>query len=392
LYDLVIKGGMIIDPASSVCEKKDLAITRGKIDDVAQKISDGNSRHVIDARGMIVTPGLIDIHTHTAYGVTRFSIDPMKNCLLKGTTTAVDAGSTGELNFTPFAKYVIKPLEDRMRILAFLNIESLGMIEFIDKPPKHTDQRWPDLLTYRNEAFGPMFVNLKNTVKTIQRDRRKSILGIKWAHHGLKILKLARRAASLANCMLMAESHYIPELFKHLRRGDVATHIFHYALYQVNRRHDGITEDKKRIHPEVFKAKRDGVIFDVGHGKGSFSWDVARLALREGLEPDTISTDLWSGNVNGPVFDLPTTMAKFLHLGMSLEQVIAATTSRPASVIGREKEIGSLKPGMKADIVMLKERQKKTILTDSYGKSERADRALIPVRIIKDGEIVVSLQ
>ena len=381
----MIKGGTIVDPASGLFEKKDVAISNGSIEDVETRVSSGSSRRVIDADGMLVTPGLVDLHAHVAHNVVRLCVDPFENCLVRGTTTVVDAGSTGELNFTPFRDFVIK--QQRMEVLAFLNIESLGMIEYADMRPTNTDQKWPRLLTDKNESFAHMFVNLNNTVRTI-RSNAKSLVGIKWAHHGLKVLGLARKAADEAQCKVMAESHFMPDLFKYLKKGDIATHIFHFEDYGSSRGHDGITEDMKVIREEVFAASRRGVVLDVGHGKGSFSWGVARLALREGLRPDTISTDLWSGNIRGPVFDLPTTMAKFLHVGMPLEDVIRATTWKPALVLNRGKDIGSLRPGSRADIAVLKLRNQKTILVDSYGKKEIGESKIIPVGVVKGGEIV----
>jgi predicted amidohydrolase len=161
----------------------DVAILNGKVEDVEPRISESNAKRVIDASGMIVTPGLVDIHTHTAYDVVRLSIDPEQACLPKGSTTVVDAGSTGELIFRPFKKFVIE--RSRCRVLAFLNVESLGMIEFADIQPNNTDQGWPKLLTSQNEIYAPLFINLEKTINTI-RDDRDNIVGIKWAHHGLK--------------------------------------------------------------------------------------------------------------------------------------------------------------------------------------------------------------
>jgi len=382
VHDLVIRDGTLIDPLQGIYEKKDIAISNGKIEEIENGISTGNALKVIDASGLIVTPGFVDIHAHVARDVVRLSIDPEENCLIQGTTSVVDAGSSGELNFIPFRDFVIK--KSNIRILAFLNIESLGMIEFIDSSSGNTDQEWAELL---NSPKALMFVNLENTKKTIRKNRQ-TILGIKWAHHGLDLLKLARKSADELGCLVMAESRYVPTSLRYLKTGDVATHIFHYAFHRITKRHDGITQDCKTIHPEVFSAAKRGVVLDVGHGKGSFSWDVARLALKEGLEPDTISTDLWVGNVNGPVYDLPTTMAKFLHLGMSLEKVVETVTSKPASVLGRIEEFGTLKPGAQADIVAFRRQRKTKVLTDCYGKSEKAGEIIVPVHVVKGGSIV----
>jgi dihydroorotase len=378
-YDLVVKDATLLDPSSGLYEKKDVAISDGKIEDISASISGSNSKRVVDASGSIVTAGFVDIHAHVANRIVGLCIDPDANCLMKGTTTVADAGSCGELNFEPFETYVIK--KSGIRILGFLNIESLGMVEFVDIP----NQKWAKLLN--SPESSRMFANVENTVAMIRKNRR-TIVGIKWAHHTLDLLRLARRAADRVPCIVMAESRLLPDSLRYLKKGDVATHIFHFAKHQITKKHHGITLDKKVIHPEVFDAKRRGVVFDIGHGKGSFSWEVARLALKEGLEPDTISTDLWSGNVAGPVYDLPTTMEKLLHLGMSLEGVVRAVTSRPASVLGKDDEFGALKPGLQADLVLFKIQRKKKILTDSYGKSERTNEVIVPKLVIKGGSVV----
>ncbi len=186
----------------------------------------------------------------------------------------------------------------------------------------------------------------------------------------------------------MAECRYVPESFRFLQSGDIATHIFHEARHRITGRVDGITEDGKHIHGEVFEAKRKGVLFDVGHGMGSFSWKIARLALKERLEPDTISTDLWSANVAGPVFDLPTTMEKFLHLGMSLDSVVEGTTSTPARALWREATLGTLKPGSEGDLFVFQLRAGKKVLMDSFGNSEMAEQLIVPRYVLRRGKVV----
>lgn len=303
----------------------------------------------------------------------------------EGTTTVVDAGSSGELNFTPFKKYVIQ--KKKARILAFLNIESLEMIEFDDLPPAYTDQDWPRLLMEDDERFAPMFVNVHNTSRLARRNR-DLIVGIKWAHRGLKQLELARKAADSAGTRLMAENHHMPEALTHLQKGDIVTHAYHFTLNASNNRRDGFTEDGKKIHSEVYDSVKRGLLLDVGHGAASFSWKVAKLAMSQGLEPNTISTDLWRANFTGPVYDMPTTMTKFLHLGMSLESVVQASTANAAFAIGRLGEIGTLKPGAIADVTILKMRSGKFTLTDSYGENVRTTRRLIPTRVVRGGMLV----
>lgn len=384
MYDLLIKNGTVIDPALNIYEKMDVAVCNGLIDDVAKRIS-GDSQKTIDASGLIVTPGFIDMHAHVAHNVIGLSVDPDRACLEKGSTTVVDAGSTGELNFVPFREYVVH--RSAARVLGFINIESLGMIEFGDFSPNNTNQKWPELLTALNELFAPLFVNVENTEKLVS-ENRGVLLGLKWAHHGLKFLEYARQVADRAGCMIMAENHYMPVALKYLRKGDIVTHAYHFVESRVTRRRDGLTEDGKTVHSEFFDAVKRGVLLDVGHGKASFSWAVAELALKEGLEPHTISTDLWKGNVEGPVFDLPTTMAKFLRLGLSLEKVIEATTTKPASALGRLGELGTLKHGAKADIVTLRLIEGEFPLIDSHGDKRKGSTMPVPVHIVKDGRII----
>jgi len=174
LYDIVVKNGTVIDPSQGIHEPRDVAISEGKIVDLRRGINASNAQYVIDASGMIVTPGLIDIHVHCCYEIAHLAIDPDLNCLAKGSTTVADAGSMGELNFIGFRRYVIE--NSRTRIFALLNIESQGMIEY-----SRPNQKWPSLITGRDE----MFINIEGTVDMIKRNR-DVILGIKWAHHGIE--------------------------------------------------------------------------------------------------------------------------------------------------------------------------------------------------------------
>jgi len=372
-YDIVVKNGLVVDPSQGINEIMDVAIAEGVIVDLRKGINAANSRYIVDASGMIVTPGLIDLHVHCCYEIAHLAVNPDLACLAKGSTTVLDAGSTGELNFIGFKKYVIK--NAKTRIFALINIESQGMIEY-----SRPNQKWTSLITGRDE----MFINIEGTLDMIKRNR-DVILGIKWAHHGIEGVRLAREAADKAGCFLMAENHLQPETLKYMRKGDVITHLYHGIRMEQN---DGLLSRDGYVQPEFFDAKKRGVVLDVGHGAASFSWQVAKKGIEQGIKPDTISTDLHKGSYNGPVYDLPTTMSKFLHLGLSLEEVIEATTVKPAEVLGKEGIIGTLKPGARGDVTVLKMEEGKFPLEDSAGKKELCRRKLIAVKVIKDGEIV----
>lgn len=386
MYDLLIKNGLVLDRKGGVEDHKDVAVFRGKVAAVETSIPEGSSKRTIDAKGHLVSPGLIDLHTHVAWQITRLSIDPYRCCLLRGTTTALDAGSTGELNFMGFKRYVIEP--SRTRIKALINIESLGMIEYADVKPGDTDQEWPSLLTRDKERFSGMFISEGNTEKMI-RQERGTIVGIKWAHHGIGGMARARKTADAAKCTLMIENKFMPQASRYVKKGDIVTHIFHKGFNPNSGYIDGIYQDGK-IPEEFFSMLKRGVIFDVGHGQGSFSWEVGEYAFKEGIHPTTISSDLWTGNINGPVYDLPTVMSKFLHLGMSLEDTFAATTSTPASVLGMEDEIGTLRPGSAADIAIFSIKEGRFSLEDCYGEIRKVKRRLVPLHVVRAGKVVLS--
>ena len=374
MYDLIVKNGIVIDPSQEVHEEKDIAIYRGKIADIRKGINAAGAERVVDASGMMVMPGIIDIHVHCCHRIAHIGIDPEFICLAKGSTTVLDAGSTGELNFMGFRRYVIDA--SRTRIFALLNIESLGMIEYAVK-----NQRWPQLITDRDEVF----INMDGALKMIERNR-DVILGLKWAHHGLEGLRLARAAADKAGCLLMAENHLQPDSLKYLKKGDVVTHLFHGVRME---QHDGLLDEDAKVQPEFTEARKRGVIFDVGHGAGSFTWRVAEEAFNQGIRPDTISTDLHVMNFTGPVYDMPTTMSKFLLLGMSLDEVIKASTTKPSEVLGKQNEIGTLQNDACADLTLFRLDEGKFTFFDVNGHGRLGRQKLIVTMVIKKGDIVI---
>lgn len=374
-YDIVIKNGLVMDPSQGINEVMDVAVLDGLIADLRRGINASGSRRVVDASGAIVTPGLIDLHVHCCYGIAHLAVNPDLACLAKGSTTVLDAGSTGELNFMGFRRYVIENV--KTRVYALLNIESQGMIEF-----SRPNQRWAGLIVGHDD----MFINVDGTVDVIRRNR-DVVLGIKWAHHGIEGVKLAREAADRAGCLLMVENHLQPETLKYLRRGDVLTHLYHGLRVE---QHDGLLDEKGHVQPEFFDAVKRGVILDVGHGAASFRWPVAEKGLEQGMKPDTISTDLHGGSHEGPVYDLPTTMSKFLYLGLSLEEVVRAVTAKPAEVLGRGNFIGTLKPGACGDITVLRLEEGSFPLADAAGERRVCKQRLSVIKVIRDGEIALT--
>ena len=270
----LIRNGTVVDPSKSIMERMDVLIDGKNIQDVASHISSINSSSTIDAKGLFVLPGLIDLHTHISSSICPYlGIEPDKFCLSRGTTTAVDAGSTGELTFEAFKRFVISV--SHTSIFAFLNSESLGMIEY---PPERSKQKWADLLTADDETYYPNFTNLENIKKVIDGNKGK-IVGLKWAHHGRNSLKSTSDIGKKLGVRTMFENHHMPWGLRHLRRGDIITHLYHNYYNKLEGRIDGILDEEGEIEEEFYKAKKAGVVFDVGHGRGSFSWEVAEKHL-----------------------------------------------------------------------------------------------------------------
>jgi dihydroorotase len=374
-YDLLVKGGRLVDPSQGISAPRDLAVAGGRIARIAESIDGGQARQVLDARGKIVTPGLIDIHVHVYDGVTPLGIPADPNCIAKGVTTAVDAGSAGAHTFPGFRRYVIERVETR--VFALLNISVVGQSTLSPDNP-------------HGELLDLRYANPKLAARTIER-HRDVILGVKIrltrniaGDHDLAALRLAREAADAAGLPLMVHiggSHSpLREILAMLHKGDVVTHCFRGG-------DGGILDDAGRVLAEVRSAVARGVHFDVGHGAGSFSFDTAERALKQEVLPGTISSDVHQYNVNGPVFDLATTLSKFLHLGLTLEQVIARATVNPAAVFRFPHNPGSLRPGAEADLAVFELQQGDFPLVDALGVERIGHRKLSPVATVKSGRL-----
>jgi dihydroorotase len=343
-------------------------------------IPSSEARLTVDARGKIVTPGLVDIHVHVYDGVAPLGIPADPNCIAKGATTVVDAGSAGAHTFPGFRRMVINTAETR--VYALLNISVVGQSTLSE------DNEWGELLDLR-------YANPKLAIKTIERNR-DVILGLKVrlsrniaGDHDIAALRLAREAAEAVNLPLMAHiggtASPLTAILKELKKGDVITHAFHG-------RSGGILDGQGRVLAEVRKAVESGVRLDVGHGKGSFSWRVMDAAMKQGVLPGTISSDVHQFNVAGPVFDLATTLSKFLHLGMPLEQVIERATVNPARTFRFPHNPGTLRVGAEADVAVFQILEGDFEMTESTAdtgapETRIAHRKLLPIATVKAGKL-----
>lgn len=335
-YDLLIRGGVIIDPASGLQSISDLAISAGRIAAVAHDLPATDAVLVVDAHGQYITPGLIDMHTHCYWGATYWGIEADPVAARTGVTTWVDAGSAGAYSFPGFRRYAVEA--DRAHLFAFLHISAIGLIA----------------RTYESSNLDYCDIDLAATVVDANRD---VIIGIKVRMDrdstrgtGLEPLRRARQLAERTQLPLMVHIGIAPPLLNEivalLRPGDILTHC---CTGQTNR----LIDEQGHVHPYVHQARERGVILDLGHGTGSFRYTSLEAMQAESILPDVLSSDIHQQSVLGPMYDLPTTLSKFLNLGMSLPDVIARATIRPAAVIGRP-ELGTLRVGASADLAIFR--------------------------------------
>ena len=371
-YDLLVKGGQVIDPYQGIDAFLDVAIRDGKIETVSPNIVDNTASQIVDASGLIVTPGLIDLHTHAYWGASLYGVEPDSSHISKGVTTVLDTGSSGADTFPAFRKYVVE--RSNTRILALLNISSMGMVVGYGGLE---DPRWANI----------------NKAVQVGKQNSDVVVGIKArippmaANDYRAIVSRAITAADELNGFFMLHlggtSLSVSERLDLLRSGDVVTHAF-----RLSDNGQGILDDNQQVLDAAWAAKKRGVIFDIGHGSGSFSFETAKNAISQGFTPDTISSDLHFKNIDGPVYDLVTTLSKFLHMGLPLSKVIRMATSTPAKSLGYEGILGTLRPGAVADLALLQTVAGNFDLSDSGGRQiVSATQLLKPITTIKGGQL-----
>ena len=376
-YDLLLRGGHVIDAKNGVDAVRDVAIAGGKVAAVAPRIEPADAFKTIDVTGLYVTPGLIDIHVHVFAGTGEKgsyagdnSVYPDGFTLRAGVTTVADAGCAGWRNFEEFKTRIID--RAKTRVLAFLNIVGNGM----------RGGPWEqDLTDMAAVPAGVMALKYPGV-----------IVGIKTAHYAgpeWTPVEHAVEAGTIANIPVMVDfgaskpERPVAELVtKKLRPGDIYTHVYSGLR--------GEQDPSGRVNPGLYEGRKRGVIFDVGHGGGSFAWRIAAPAVKEGFVPDSISTDLHIGSMNAGMKDMLNVMSKFLALGQPLAEVVRWSTWNPAREI-KQEGLGHLSVGAGADVAVLRLEEGRFGFVDSFGARQRGTQKLACELTLRDGKVVYDL-
>ena len=361
--DLILKGGRVICPAQNIDRTADVAFADGKVLSIADNIEPGPSTDIRDVSGRIVTPGLIDMHTHVYWGGTSLGIDAEEFCRTSGVTTAIDTGSAGPGNFPGFRKHVIEP--SQVRILAYLHVSHAGIWGF-----SH------NVMVGESEDLRLMDPRAAAEVADANRD---VIVGIKIrlgrhasGQQGMAPFNYALQVAEEVGMPMMVHIDEPPpsyeEVIGAMRPGDVLTHCFRPFP-------NSPATAQGTVKQSVLDARARGVLFDVGHGKGSFAYRTARAMLANGFLPDTISSDVHQLCIDGPAYDQVTTLSKFLCMGLDLPTVIKLSTENAGMALQRP-ELGTLKPGSPGDATILSVDEGEFDYEDVMGEVMRGDRRI----------------
>lgn len=380
-YDMLIQNGHLIDAKNGINEVMDIAIKDGKIAAVSSNLNSKQSKKTIDAKGLVISPGLIDIHGHHFHGTEPSSylsnsftaLPPDGFTFESGITTVVDVGGAGWRNFNQFKEQTIA--NSKTRVLSFLNIVGHGM---------------------KGGAFEQDLSDMDEKLTAIVAQQNKDyVVGIKVAHFSgfdWTPVEKAVAAGTRANIPVMVDfGGSQPELplnvllLEKLRPGDIFTH----AYAHVNGRTPVVNESGK-LQPYVLDAQKRGIIFDVGHGGGSFVFEQAIPAIQQGFKPNTISTDLHTGSMNGGMKDILNVMSKLLNMDMSILELVEAATWKPAKVIQRE-DLGNLSVGSVADITLLKIESGEFGFIDTQNKKMKGTKKIICELTLREGNVVYDL-
>ncbi len=370
MNDLVLRGGRVVDPSQGIDKVTDIAFANGKVAAIGNNLAGKQSRNV---RGKIVVPGLIDLHTHVYWGGTSLGVAAELLARDGGVTTFIDAGSSGAGNFHGFRKHVIEP--SPVRILPYLNVSFPGIFAF-------------SKTVMVGESADMRLIDPRECAR-VAREHKDLVLGIKVrvgksasGNSGAQPMYMALEVAEEVGLPIMAHLDNPPpsrrEVVEKLRKGDILTHCFR-PFPNAPVRADG------RVREEVLAARARGVIFDIGHGGGSFGFETTRKMLEADFLPDVISSDVHAISIEGPAFDLLTTMSKFLCLGVPLGKVIAMATANPAKAIGR-KDLGTLRKNGCGDATILSVKSGKFDYTDCIGETIIGKQRLVSAGVVLAGK------
>jgi dihydroorotase len=371
MFDFVLKGGRVIDPAQCIDAVLDVGFADGKVAELGPNL--GEAKATRDVSGRIVVPGLIDLHTHVYWGGTSLGVDPDAYAKSSGITTLIDAGSAGPGNLKGFRRHVIERAE--VRILPFLNISFAGIFAFSKE-------------VMVGECRDLALINPRVCLAVAKADA-DLVVGIKVrvgstasGDSGIAPMEMALEVAEHAGLPLMthldAPPPYRSDVMPRMRRGDILTHCFRPFPNTPVAPGGAVRED-------VLAARARGVIFDIGHGGGSFGYETAMAMLKQGFLPDVISSDVHSISIEGPAFDLLTTMSKFLALGVELREVVRATTVNAANAV-RLQDRGTLRPGLLGDATVLELERGRFELRDVLGEKLMAEQRLACRGIVLGGK------